>query len=49
MQSDLQAGNTISEALAKQPDVFSDFYVNMVKSGEESGKLDQTLFDPRDQ
>ena len=41
--SDLQAGNTISEALAKHPDVFSDFYVNMVKSGEESGKLDQTL------
>jgi type IV pilus assembly protein PilC len=23
--------------------MFSDFYVNMVKSGEESGKLDQTL------
>ncbi len=41
--SDLQAGNTISEALAKHPDIFSDFYVNMVKSGEESGKLDQTL------
>jgi type IV pilus assembly protein PilC len=41
--SDLQAGNTISEALAKHPDMFSDFYVNMVKSGEESGKLDQTL------
>lgn len=41
--SDLQAGNTISEALSKHPDMFSDFYVNMVKSGEESGKLDQTL------
>lgn len=41
--NDLQSGNTISEALAKHPDVFSDFYVNMVKSGEESGKLDQTL------
>ncbi len=41
--SDLQSGNTISEALAKHPDMFTDFYVNMVKSGEESGKLDQTL------
>jgi type IV pilus assembly protein PilC len=41
--SDLQAGSTISEALAKHPDMFSAFYVNMVKSGEESGKLDQTL------
>ena len=24
-------------------DVFSDFYVNMVKAGEESGKLNQTF------
>jgi len=29
--------------LAKHPKVFSDFYVNMVRSGEESGKLDQTF------
>jgi len=41
--SDLQSGSTISEALSKHPDMFSAFYVNMVKSGEESGKLDQTL------
>lgn len=41
--TDLQSGNSISEALAKHPDVFSDFYVNMVKSGEESGKLSETL------
>ena len=30
-------------ALAKHPNVFSDFYINMVRSGEESGKLDQTF------
>jgi type IV pilus assembly protein PilC len=36
---DLQAGSSIAGALAKHPDVFSDFYVNMVKAGEESGKL----------
>lgn len=41
--SDLQAGSTISEALSKHPAMFSAFYVNMVKSGEESGKLDSTL------
>ncbi len=41
--SDLQAGSTISEALSRHPEMFSSFYVNMVKSGEESGKLDQTL------
>ncbi len=38
---DIQSGNQISAALAKHPDVFSDFYVNMVKAGEESGKLNQ--------
>ena len=40
---DLQGGSPISKALSKHPKVFSDFYVNMVKSGEESGKLDQTF------
>lgn len=40
---DIQAGVSISGALAKHPDVFSNFYVNMVKAGEESGKLNQTF------
>ncbi len=40
---DLQAGFSISGALAKHPEVFSGFYVNMVKAGEESGKLNQTF------
>src|SRR3989344_5023614 len=43
ISDDLQAGSSISKALAKHPKVFSDFYVNMVRSGEESGKLDQTF------
>ncbi len=38
---DLQGGSSISNAIAKYPDAFSPFYVNMVKSGEESGKLDE--------
>lgn len=41
--SDLQAGASIAGALSKHPDVFSDFYVNMVKAGEESGKLTQVF------
>ncbi len=40
---DLQSGISISGALARHPDVFSEFYVNMVKSGEETGKLTQTF------
>lgn len=39
----LQSGSPISEALANHPDVFDNFYVSMVKSGEESGKLDETF------
>jgi type II secretory pathway component PulF len=40
---DLQAGTSISGALAKHPKIFSEFYVSMVKAGEESGKLNDTF------
>jgi type IV pilus assembly protein PilC len=43
ISDDLQAGSQISAALAKHPKVFSEFYVSMVKAGEESGKLDETF------
>lgn len=41
--TDLQGGASIAGALSKHPDVFSDFYVNMVRAGEESGKLNQVF------
>ena len=40
---DLQGGSSISAALGKHNKVFDDFYVSMVKTGEESGKLDQVF------
>lgn len=40
---DLQAGTTISKALSKHEKVFTPFYVNMVRAGEEAGKLDETF------
>lgn len=40
---DLQSGSSISNALSKHEKVFSPFYVNMVRAGEESGKLDDTF------
>ncbi len=43
ISDDLQGGSSISSAIAKYPDTFSNFYVNMVKSGEESGKLDEVF------
>jgi type IV pilus assembly protein PilC len=41
--TDIQGGANISKSLSKHPHIFSDFYVNMVKSGEETGKLDETF------
>ncbi len=43
VSDDLQGGSSISRALANHADVFSPFYVSMVKSGEESGTLEQTF------
>jgi type IV pilus assembly protein PilC len=40
---DLQGGSSISNALAQHPEIFSPFYVSMVKAGEESGKLDKSF------
>ena len=40
---DIQGGASISEAMNKQPAVFSKFFVSMVRSGEESGKLDEVF------
>lgn len=40
---DIKSGVYISVALSKHKEAFSDFYVNMVKSGEESGKLTQSF------
>ena len=40
---DVRAGVRISEAMAKHPGTFSAFYVNMVKAGEESGKLSEAF------
>ena len=41
--TDMEAGMPLSKAMAKHPVVFSQFYVNMVASGEETGKLSQTF------
>jgi type IV pilus assembly protein PilC len=40
---ELEGGSSIANAMEKHTDVFSDFYVSMVRAGEESGQLDQTF------
>lgn len=39
----VDGGSRLSDALAKHPKVFSNFYVSMVRSGETAGKLDEVL------
>lgn len=41
--NDIQSGSSIANALSRHEDVFSPFYVNMVRAGEETGKLDETF------
>ena len=40
---DVKGGATFSRALAKRGDLFGDFYLNMVRSGEASGQMSQVL------
>ena len=47
--SDVEGGMKFSSALAKHPAAFDNFFVNIVKSGETSGKLDEVLLYMADQ
>ena len=40
---DVEAGNTLADALGKHPKAFTDLYVNMVAAGEAGGILDTIL------
>ena len=40
---DVEAGNTLADALGKHPKAFSDLYTNMVAAGEAGGILDTIL------
>ncbi len=41
--NDVEGGSPFSKALARHPKVFSGFVVNMIKSGETSGSLENSL------
>lgn len=43
MAGAVQDGSSFSDALARHPGVFSPLYVNLVKSGEQSGQLNAVL------
>jgi len=39
----IESGSSLSDALANYPQVFSPFFINMVRAGEFSGALDEIL------
>ena len=43
LRQDVMEGKSLSSAMAKQPDIFADLYVNMVRAGEQSGALEEVL------
>jgi len=43
MVDQLKEGSSISKAFSKHEDIFSDFYINMVSAGEESGNLSDSF------
>lgn len=40
---DIQDGKSFCDAVAKHPRIFTEFYVNMIRAGEASGTLNDTL------
>jgi type IV pilus assembly protein PilC len=43
LRQEVMEGRSLSDAMSKQPVIFSDLYVNMVRAGEQSGALVQVL------
>jgi len=43
LKQDVMEGKSLSDAMARQPIIFSDLYVNMVRAGEQSGAMVDVL------
>jgi len=43
LKQDVMEGRSLSDSMGKQPRIFSDLYVNMVRAGESSGALVEVL------
>jgi type IV pilus assembly protein PilC len=49
VRKDVEAGISLSEALARHPDIFNELYIAMVAAGETGGILESTLSRVADQ
>jgi type IV pilus assembly protein PilC len=45
LRRDIESGESLSAALAKHPKVFTELYVNIVRSGEATGNIERALDD----
>jgi type IV pilus assembly protein PilC len=43
LRADIEAGSTLEQGMARHPQVFDRLYRAMIRSGEESGRLDEAL------
>ena len=43
LKQDVMEGKSLSDSMAKQPIIFSELYINMVRAGEQSGALEAVL------
>src|SRR5258706_11491830 len=43
LKQEVSEGKGLSDAMAKQPRIFTDLYINMVRAGEQSGSLVEVL------
>jgi type II secretory pathway component PulF len=43
LKQDVTEGKSLSDAMARQPTIFSDLFINMVRAGEQSGALVEVL------
>ena len=43
ISNNVDSGDQLSDAMLKEKRIFSEFHVNVIRSGEKSGKLDESL------
>lgn len=48
IRAGLERGDSLSDSMARYPNIFSDIYINTVRAGEEAGKLEESLVELRD-
>ncbi len=48
LRAGIERGDSLADSMARYPSIFSDIYINTVRAGEESGKLEEALVELRD-